>query len=296
MWRTFAIGAARAAISAEPSRAEPSRAEPSRADARVTRERLPKEFQMPGRRRRVLEVAAERKVGELKRRIGGEVVAMRRRRNWTQDRLAERAGVDRLVVSRVERGVVALDVELLQRLAIAFEVPLNVAFGRDPREDVADAGHLAMQELVLRLGRRGGYEGRFELATRPAEPWRLIDVVLAAEQRHRMICVECWNTIGDVGAAVRTSMRKVAELDAMAAGRLGGAASAGLVWVVRATARNRNLVDRYPEVFAARFVGSSKRWVAALTEGTDPPAEPGLVWTDVAATRLFAWRRAATGT
>ncbi len=65
------------------------------------------------------------------------------------------------------------------------------------------------------------------------------------------------------------------------------------VWVVRAAARNRALVARYPEVFAARFPGSSARWVAALTHGTEPPPEPGLVWCDVGATRLFAWRRRA---
>jgi hypothetical protein len=63
------------------------------------------------------------------------------------------------------------------------------------------------------------------------------------------------------------------------------------VWVVRATARNRALVARYPEVFAARFPGSSARWVAALTTGALPPSQPGLVWSDVGATRLFAWRR-----
>ena len=47
-----------------------------------------------------------------------------------------------------------------------------------------------------------------------------------------------------------------------------------------------------PEVFASRFPGSSR--VEALTRGDPPPAEPGLVWCDVSATRLFAWRRAAS--
>ncbi len=246
---------------------------------------------MPGRRRAALAIEAERRVGELKRRVGGEVVAMRRRRSWNQDRLAEQAGIGRLVVSRVERGVVALDLELLQRLAIALGAPLNVAFGRDPRADVADAGHLSMQELVLRLGRRCGYSGGFELATRPAEPWRSIDVVLADEGRRRLICVECWNTIGDVGAAVRTSARKAAELEAMAAARWGEDASSRLVWVVRATARNRALVERYPEAFGSRFRGSSRAWVAALTEAATPPNEPGLVWSDLGATRVYEWRR-----
>jgi hypothetical protein len=44
-------------------------------------------------------------------------------------------------------------------------------------------------------------------------------------------------------------------------------------------------------VFASRFPGSSRRWVDALTTGTPPPRETGLVWCDVGATRLSEWRR-----
>jgi hypothetical protein len=83
-----------------------------------------------------------------------------------------------------------------------------VTFGRDPDESPVDAGHLAIQELVLRLGRAAGYDGAFELPTRPAEPWRSIDVGLASRAARRMILVECWNTIGDVGAAARSTSRK----------------------------------------------------------------------------------------
>jgi len=148
-----------------------------------------------------------------------------------------------------------------------------------------------MQELVLRLGRRAGYAGSFELATKPAEPWRSADVGLAAPAERRLIHVECWNVIGDIGAAVRSSTRKQAELADLAVARWGTDATTGLVWVVRATARNRALVARYPEVFARAFPGSSRGWVDALVNGVPPPEEPGLVWTDVGATRLFAWRR-----
>jgi hypothetical protein len=56
-------------------------------------------------------------------------------------------------------------------------------------------------------------------------------------------------------------------------------------------ARNRGLVARYPEAFGSRSPGSSLGWVRSLTVGADPPGEPGLVWCDVAATRLFPWRR-----
>jgi len=246
---------------------------------------------VPGKRRPRLAVEAGRRVAERLARVGGEIATMRRQRSWTQAELAERAGLGRMVVNRAERGVGPLDVDGLERLSIAFGVPINVGFARDPRVDVADAGHLAMQELVLRLGRRCGHTGGFELPTKPKEPWRSVDVVLAAEARHRMICVECWNTMGDIGASVRASTRKVAEVEALATGLWGAGVATGLVWVVRATARNRYLVARYPEVFASWFRGSSQGWVAALVNGAEPPKDPGLVWSDVAATRLFAWRR-----
>lgn len=63
----------------------------------------------------------------------------------------------------------------------------------------------------------------------------------------------------------------------------------GVVWEVRASIRNRALVARYPEVFAAWFPGSSFGWVRALATGTVLPGQPGLAWCDVAGTRLFAW-------
>ena len=248
-------------------------------------------------RRPAIAVDAERRSRERRSRLGGEIRVSRARRGWTQGELAKRAHLERSLISRSERGVGPFDIDMLERLAIALGLPLNVAFGRDPRAEVADAGHLAMQELVLRLGRRCGYVGGFELPTKPAEPWRSSDVVLARAAELRMICVECWNTIGDIGAAVRASVRKAAELDALAAGRFGEGMHVGLVWVVRATRRNRGLVARYPEVFASAFPGSSRGWVAALTEGAGPPNDPGLVWCDLGATRLFAWRRfVATGT
>ncbi|HET7676557.1 MAG TPA: hypothetical protein VFK38_01740 [Candidatus Limnocylindrales bacterium] len=104
--------------------------------------------------------------------------------------------------------------------------------------------------------------------------------------------MECWNSLGDIGAAARATSRKAAEAADMAVA-VGGERPyrVATCWVLRASARNRALVARYPEVFAARFPGSSVRWVRALSAGQEPPVEPGLVWCDAAATRLFAWRR-----
>ena len=91
-----------------------------------------------------------------------------------------------------------------------------------------------------------------------------------------LILGECWNTFGDVGAAARSSTRKLIDLENLAIARRGTDARVGLVWIVRATAQNRELIARYPEIFTSRFPGSSRAWIAALATGTTPPAEPGL--------------------
>jgi len=215
---------------------------------------------------------------------------MRLKRRWTQRELGRRTGLSRLIIGRIERGKGSLDVERLERISIAFDVPLAIGFDRDPHEQPTDAGHLAIQEIVLRLA-PPAYGRGFELPTRPNDPWRSADVGLWADRWRTAVDAECWNTFGDLGAATRSSMRKVVELEALALARWGPGARAALVWVVRETVRNRDLVGRYEATLSAFFTGSSRHWVDALTNGAEPPAKPGLVWCDVATGRLREWRR-----
>ena len=196
-----------------------------------------------------------------------------------------------------------MSLDAWQRIGLALDRPLRIELSRDAREEPADAGHLAIQELVMRVGRGAGFQRTFELPTRPANPTHATDVGLRDDRGRRLILVECWNSIGDVGAAVRSTNRKRVEAEDLAA--VVGAArpmpggpdpgepyTVATVWVVRATRRNRDLVARYPELFASQFTGSSRAWMQALTTGSAPPSDLGLVWCDVRATRLYAWRRA----
>ena len=110
--------------------------------------------------------------------------------------------------------------------------------------------------------------------------------------------------LGERVGLARSTNRKVADTHGLAAAIGGGRPAdsdhpdepgapyaVGTVWVVRATRRNRELLARYPELFASRFPGSSVGWLRTLTSGAPMPTEPGLVWCDVAATRLNAWRQ-----
>jgi transcriptional regulator with XRE-family HTH domain len=242
------------------------------------------------------ELAAEaaRRNREQLARAGAELRLSRRRRRLTQAQLGAIVGVAQSTTSRLERGLGgSLSMDVWQRAFTAVDRLLVVDPLRDPLAEPADAGHLRIQELVLRTARHAGLRATFELPSRPAESGRSTDVGLRNDRLRVLELIECWNVIGDIGAGARSTARKVAdaEMVAVAVGtdRPYRVASC---WVVRATRRNRELVARYPEVFARRFPGSSRAWAAAITTGSEPPLEPGLVWCDVGATRLFAWRRA----
>lgn len=186
-----------------------------------------------------------------------------------------------------------LSVVAWQRVALVLGLPLDVQLGRDSLEEPRDAGHLVLQELLLRLGRARGLTRRFELQTRPSDPRLWSDVGLVDHANRRLLLFECVNVFGDIGASTRSSDRKAAEAEGMAiALGHGSPYTVHVCWVVRDTRRNRELLARYPEIFASRFPASSRAWVAAITTGTAPPPGRGLIWANVRATRVFAWRRA----
>ncbi|MGH2465644.1 MAG: helix-turn-helix domain-containing protein [Candidatus Limnocylindrales bacterium] len=249
---------------------------------------------MPKLKRPELAAEATRLNLEQLSRLGADLRLGRLRRRLTQAQLAERVSLTHSTVSAIERGHGGSHtLDTWQRLALAVDRPMRIELRRDAREEPADAGHLGIQELILRLGRRAGSTGSFELPTRPSDPRRSTDVALRDDRRRLLILVECWNTFGDVGASIRSTNRKLAEAADLAVA-IGGerAYRVSSCWVVRDVARNRALVARYPELFTSRFGGSSASWVRALIQGGEPPAELGLVWCDARATRIFAWRRA----
>lgn len=264
------------------------------AAKRPPRARRDHRLHMVRTRRPHLAPEAHRRNLEQVARLGAEVRSSRRRRRRTQAQVGALAGLSQSSISRLERGHGGgLTLDTWQRIGLALGRALIVGLARDPDDDVADAGHLAVQELLLRLARHGGRAGSFELATRPTDPHRSVDVASRDDAQRVLILQEAWNRIDDIGAAARSTARKVAEAEALAVaiGGEGGPYRVASVWIVRATARNRTLVHRYPEVFQARFPASSVAWWRALTAAGVVPEKPGLVWCDVHATRLFPWRR-----
>ncbi len=228
-------------------------------------------------------------------KLGREVKRSRERRRLHQQTLADRVGISRTLVAKMEAGhATGTPVEIWFALAVALDRYVKFEFARDPLQELADAGHADIQELVLRVAKVAGYRGGFELRTRPADPSRSIDVPLISNHQRRLVIAECWNTFGDLGGAARSSKQKqsFASETAVVLGGDSGPYEVGLCWVVRDTKRNRELVARYQHIFDAFLPGSSLGWIKALTvSGALMPAQSGLVWCDLRATRLFARRR-----
>lgn len=223
------------------------------------------------------------------RDLGGAIRAARKRRRLKQDALAARVGLSQARLAAIESGQGGgAPAEVWFALAEALGLYLRFEFGRDPQAELRDAGHADIQELVVRVAAPGW---KAEWESRSGQ--RSIDVRLEDRQRRRILIVECVNTLSDLGEAMRSSDYKVREAEQRAVAIAGGGEpfEVGLVWVVRDTRANRQLVGRYARLLDSRFTGSSVEWVRALVVGGPMPNQPGIAWSDLRASRLFARRR-----
>ena len=240
-------------------------------------------------------IVGAREAQRLAATLGGEIRAARRRRRMTIDGLAARVGLRQARVGAIERGEGdGAPLRVWVALGLAVGRPVSVALSRDITNEPADAGHLAIQELVMRLALANGLAATFELPTRPADPAGSIDVGIRDDRKRTLMAIEIWNRLDDLGAAVRGHDRKMAETRALAVAiaQNGRPYRVASCWILRDTAANRALVEHYPAILRSRFRGSSFGWTRALVAGTEPPAEPGLLWASTDAGRLtpLRWR------
>jgi transcriptional regulator with XRE-family HTH domain len=225
--------------------------------------------------------------------LGTELRAARRRARLTQAELGEQVGLRRSRVGELERGLgTSATLRNWIRLGMAIGRPLAVAFSRDlsMAPEPADAGHLAAQEIVLGLAARSGRRVFFELPSGASAAPGVIDVAVRDDRQLVLILIEIWNRLMDLGAGARSTSRKVAAVEVSKPSANFRVASC---WLLVDNAANRAIVRRFPEIFRARFPGSSGLWVRALIGGEAPPREPGVAWVDPRTGRITELRHRA---
>ena len=250
---------------------------------------------MARHRRTIVDVESMGQARSIAGTLGRDLNVARRRRRLTQAQLGRRIGLGAARIGELERGDGAsAPLEVWVRLGKAIDRPLAVTFSREIElHDARETGHLAAHELVLDLARQHGRQADFELPTRPADAARSIDAALHDADARALIIVEIWNRLDDLGAAVRSTSRKLAEAagPALLAARNGPPYRVASCWLLVDTAANHRLVARYPETLESSFPGSSVAWVHCLCNGAAPPTEPGLAWIDPRRRRIVPLRR-----
>src|SRR3954447_18565148 len=163
---------------------------------------------MARHKRTSAQIAGDRESTALAGSLGAALHDGRRQRRERLADVSRRTAISVARLSEIERGLGAtLGLDGWVRLGLAIDRPLAVQFSRSiAPHRVADAGHLELQVWVLALARRRGWKAGLEIPTRPADPSRSVDVLVRAGEA--IILIECWNTIGDFGAGVRSTNRK----------------------------------------------------------------------------------------
>ncbi len=91
--------------------------------------------------------------------MGDRITALRQRRGWSQNMLAERAGVDKSQLSRLVRGLSPKPGhETIRKLADALRVPLSELTGERPmpkRQAVVTEGVVVVPLMRLRVQASG---------------------------------------------------------------------------------------------------------------------------------------------
>ena len=256
--------------------------------AKVTRPRGEGEADARGQGS-TIELEASSADGRNVEQIGGQIRAMRHRRRWSQEALADEWALDEWLSLASSRGTVRSRSRAARtsrdRPACRCPSASGEILARTlPTRDTRDGG-------VVRVGRASGFDRQFEpgLTGRTVALDRCGAWVGGATDRDRCRVLEHVT----YGAAARTSTRKAAEPRAGRRPAMGEAGRAALVWSCGDSARNRALVARYPEAFGARFPGSSSAGRSTCRGRARSPWEAGWCGCDVRRGRLYAWRRAA---
>src|SRR4051794_23741179 len=163
-------------------------------------------------KRRAAVIAGKREARAIAATLGRETRSTRRRRKLTQAALGDLVGLGQSEISHLERGNgTGTSVETWVAIGMALDRPIAIGFGRDVVDpDLRDAGHLAAQELVLRIAIAAGWSTQMEAPSDPGRSWHATDVLLRRGDG-TTILAEIWSRLDDLGAALRSTDRKLAD-------------------------------------------------------------------------------------
>jgi transcriptional regulator with XRE-family HTH domain len=181
---------------------------------------------------------------------------LRRRQSMTQDELAERSGVSRSVISRIERGELAsctLQTLRLLGSVLALRVEFQPRWLGGELDRLLDAAHAGLVEQCVRALRAAGWTVAPEVSFSIYGERGSIDVLAWHARTRTLLVVEVKSRVVDVQDTLLTLDRK-RRLAARIGGERGWDSLQVSVWLaVAGTRTNRRRIAAHRETMAAAF-------------------------------------------
>jgi transcriptional regulator with XRE-family HTH domain len=206
-------------------------------------------------------------------RFGRQIRALRQRRGWRQQDLAEAAGVSQAMVSRIERGRFRqVRLEALERVAAAVGVRVELRIMGGPDLDrLLDELHAATVEEVIRRLRRLGWVVEPEVTFSIYGERGSIDVLAWHPATGALLVIEVKTALGDVQATLASFDRKMRLASRLAKERGWTVRNVSGAIVFAENRTLRRLVGRHAATFAAAVPTGGRELLAWMR---DPDGGP----------------------
>jgi transcriptional regulator with XRE-family HTH domain len=200
-------------------------------------------------------------------RFGLAMRALRHRRRWTQQRLADAIGVSRQVIGRIEGGQAdRVAVHTLIRTASALGATLSVKllWHGEGLDRLLDAAHADMTERVLRLIQDLGWVASTEVSFNIRGDRGTIDLLAFHASTGSLLVIEIKSVVPDLQTMLGTLDRKVRIAPDVARERGWQVRSVSRLLVLPDDRTSRRRVERHSGTFDTTFPARTadvRRWL-----------------------------------
>jgi transcriptional regulator with XRE-family HTH domain len=205
-------------------------------------------------------------------RIGRSVRAIRIRLEWRQRDLAERAGVSRSFVSKVESGkATTADLGKLDAVcrALGADLDIKVRWHGEALDRLLDEAHAAVVERIVALLTRFGWKTWLEVTFSIYGERGSIDVLAWHATTGTLLVIEVKAVVADAQGTLSPLDRKVRLAPQIARDRRLEPAATARLLVIADSMENRRRIDRFASLFAAALPARGwtvRRWLQMPTE------------------------------
>lgn len=237
---------------------------------------------------------ARHRHGDLVRTLATDLLRLRLDRGLAQRAVAEAAGIDASMLSRIESGTREPSLMTLVALATALGTEPSVRLYPTDGPRVFDRVQAPIAEALIRIAHP---RWRLALEVAVSRPARgVIDVVLHEPDLADVVATEIQGELRRAEQQLRWSGMKADSLPSARAWPWGIRAEPRVhrLLVLRSTEATRAVVRVLPELFRAAYPVPEADAYGALTAGTRWPGD-ALLWADVDGARTRILRQAPRG-